>query len=213
MDARRSQSMRVVGILLAAGRGSRFGGDKLVAPLRAAAHGVPAGTPLGVAAARNLVAALPESVAVIRPGDAALAHLLMATGMRVVECTNADAGMGASLACAVRATADADAWIVALADMPWIDPATIVTVADALRAGADVAAPALRGQRGHPVGFSRRYQAELAALTGDVGARGIIQRNAAELTAVDVDDPGILGDVDRPADLAGMPNKRDASAV
>jgi len=205
--------MRVVGILLAAGRGSRFGGDKLMAPLRAAAHGVPAGTPLGVAAARNLVAALPDSVAVVRPGDEALSRLLVATGVRLVECASADDGMGTSLACGVVAAADADAWVVALADMPWIDPTTIVKVADALRAGANITAPALRGQRGHPVGFARRHHAALAALTGDVGARGILQRNAAGLAIVDVDDPGILGDVDRPADLAGNLNKKGASAV
>ena len=193
--------MRVVGILLAAGRGSRFGGDKLVAPLRTAARGVPAGIPLGVAAARNLVAALPESVAVVRPGDAALSRLLVTTGVRVVECASADDGMGASLACGVAAAADADAWVVALADMPWIDPATIVKVADALRAGANIAAPVLRGQRGHPVGFSRRHYAALAALTGDEGARNVMASNAADVVPIDIADTGILVDVDRPQDL------------
>ena len=202
--------MRVVGILLAAGRGSRFGSDKLRARL---AEVKAAGMPLAVAAARNLVAALPESVAVVRPGNAELVRLLGAASVRLVECARADDGMGASLACGINASMDADAWVVALADMPWIEPATIRKVADALRAGASIAAPALRGQRGHPVGFSRRHYAALAALTGDLGARGILERNAAELRAVDVDDPGILADVDRPADLTGRPNKRDASAV
>ena len=193
--------MRVVGILLAAGRGSRFGGDKLMAPLPAPAHGVPAGTPLGVAAARNLVAALADSIAVIRPGGGALADVLGATGIRIVECPNADDGMGASLACGVQATADADGWIVALADMPWIDPATIVKVADALGAGADLAAPALRGIRGHPAGFARRHYAALSTLAADEGARRIIEANAARLVRIDTDDAGILADVDRPPDL------------
>jgi molybdenum cofactor cytidylyltransferase len=193
--------MRVVGILLAAGRGSRFGGDKLIAPLRTAALGVPAGTPLGVAAARNLVAALPDSVAVVRPGDDALSRLLAATGVRLVECASADDGMGTSLACGVAAAADADAWVVALADMPWIDPATIVKVADALRAGANITAPALRGRRGHPVGFSRLHHAALAALAGDLGARGVVEANTANIVQIDSDDAGILADVDRPQDL------------
>jgi molybdenum cofactor cytidylyltransferase len=193
--------MRVVGILLAAGRGSRFGGDKLIAPLRTAALGVPAGTPLGVAAARNLVVALPDSVAVVRPGDDALSRLLAATGVRLVECASADDGMGTSLACGVAAAADADAWVVALADMPWIDPATIVKVADALRAGANITAPALRGRRGHPVGFSRLHHAALAALTGDLGARGVVEANTANIVQIDSDDAGILADVDRPQDL------------
>ena len=91
--------------------------------------------------------------------------------------------------------------------MPWIGHETIVKVADSLRAGANIAAPAVSGQRGHPVGFSHRHRAALAALTGDAGARGILQRNAGGLTIVDVDDPGILADVDRPDDLAGTPNE------
>jgi molybdenum cofactor cytidylyltransferase len=191
------------GILLAAGRGSRFGGDKLLAPLPDATFGVPRGTALGVAAARHLVAALPNSVAVVRPGDAALKGILAQAGLRIVECPRAEEGMGASLACGVLATKEADGWVVALGDMPWIAPATIEAIAAALRAGAALAAPVYRGVRGHPVGFSRRYCADLAALTGDEGARGVLKRDANALTLVEVDDPGVLRDVDVPNALAG----------
>ena len=127
--------MRLTGILLAAGRGARFGGAKLLAPMPAAAHGVGAGTAIGVASCMHLIAALPEVVAVVRPGDSILAGLLRAAGAQVVACARADEGMGASLACGVVSAAQADGWIVALADMPWIDPASIAQVADAVRDG------------------------------------------------------------------------------
>jgi molybdenum cofactor cytidylyltransferase len=121
--------------------------------------------------------------------------------VRIVECTNADDGMGASLACGVAATKDADAWIVALADMPWLAPDTIAAVADAICRGADIAAPAHRSIRGHPVGFSRRHYHALVALTGDAGARDLLKANAASLTLVDVDDEGVVRDVDEPSAL------------
>jgi len=193
--------MHIVGILLAAGRGARFGGAKLLAPLPAASHGVGAGTPVGAAAATHLFAALNDVVAAVRPGDHLLARALEATGARVVPCARADEGMGASLACAVAAAADADGWVVALGDMPWIAPATISAVADALRAGAEIAAPAYRGERGHPVGFGRPYGPLLTALTGDEGARALVNARKWMLRLVDVDDGGTLRDVDHPADL------------
>jgi molybdenum cofactor cytidylyltransferase len=191
--------MRVAGILLAAGRGTRFGGDKLAAPLPQASHGVPRGTPLGVAAAMHLVSALPECVAVVRPADA-LTEALRRTGIGIVECANADDGMGASLACGVGATSDGDGWIVALADMPWIAPATIRAVANAVRNGAGIAAPVYRGERGHPVGFARLHAAALLRLTGDAGARSLLGAHA--VTLLDVDDAGSVRDVDTPAALA-----------
>ena len=89
----------VVGILLAAGRGTRFGGDKLLAPL--------AGECVGATACRRLLVALPYVVAVVRSDDAALAAALGAAGARIIRCADADDGMGASLACGVRATPDA----------------------------------------------------------------------------------------------------------
>ena len=194
--------MRIVGILLAAGRGRRFGGDKRLARLPPAVPGAPAGPPLGVAAARNLVAAIPDAIAVVRPGDRRVAQALRRAGLRVVECAAADDGMGASLACGVAATPDADGWVVALADMPWIASSTTRAVADALIAGASIVAPVHRGLRGHPVGFARAHFAALRALHGDAGARAVVAAHRDELALLDVDDDSILRDVDTPAALA-----------
>lgn len=192
---------RIVGILLAAGAGARFGGGKLLAPLPASAHGVAAGTPIGAASARHLLAALGDVVAVVRPRDPQLTDALAGTGARVVECARADEGMGVSLAHAVAEVGDADGWVVALADMPWIAPATIDLVAAALRDGASLAAPAYRGTRGHPVGFAGAFGPQLRELTGDEGARSIVAAWTSSLRIVAVDDPGVLRDVDRPGDL------------
>jgi molybdenum cofactor cytidylyltransferase len=195
--------MRLVGILLAAGRGARFGGDKLLARLPAASHGVGTGTPVGAAASRHLLAAIGEVIAIVRPGDSLLRAALSGTGARVIACADAHLGMGASLACGVAAAADADGWIVALADMPWIAPATIMAVGDALASGAEMAAPSYRGERGHPVGFAKSYAKVLVALTGDEGARAVISARRWALQEIEVDDAGVLRDVDRPDDLVG----------
>jgi molybdenum cofactor cytidylyltransferase len=192
----------IVGILLAAGRATRFGSDKLLAPLANAPADVAAGTPVGIAAARHLVAAVPDSIAVVRAQEDTLSKRLRATGLRIVVCADADAGMGASLACGVAAAREADGWVIALADMPWIAPATIRAVADALAAGADIAAPSFDGERGHPVGFARRHYEALVALRGDTGARELLMGHRERIARLDVDDPGVLADVDTPRDLA-----------
>jgi molybdenum cofactor cytidylyltransferase len=195
--------MRVIGILLAAGEGARFGGAKLLTPLPAASHGVGAGTAIGVASCLHLLSALPEVVAVVRPGDSILADQLRAAGAQVVECTRANEGMGASLACGVAATAVAEGWIVALADMPWIAPSTVALVVDALRAGADIVATSRIGVRGHPVGFAGQHYAALAGLAGDEGAKSILAAHRDRVQLVEVADNGVLRDVDTPADIAG----------
>lgn len=188
--------MKLVGLLLAAGSGHRFGSHKLLAPL-------PDGTPLAIAAARTLAAALPDSVAVIRHGDGELARRLTAEGLGVLPIRPAsDAqGMGDSLAWGVEATAGADGWVIALADMPFIRAESITAIAEAMRDGAPLAAPVYRGRRGHPVAFDRAFRPSLCALYGDAGARSILERHRERMVRVPVDDPGVLVDVDLPADL------------
>jgi molybdenum cofactor cytidylyltransferase len=186
----------IAGVLLAAGRARRFGASKLMAPLPGAAG------PVGVAACRALVAALPRSVAVVRPDDPELAAALRAAGAEIVECAIADGGMGTSLACGVGATRDAAGWVVALADMPWVATTTTQAVADALAAGVVVAAPWFRGQRGHPVGFGAACLPALLALAGDEGAKRVFIAHEARARRIDVDDPGCVRDVDRIGDLA-----------
>ena len=158
-------------------------------------------TSVGVAACRHLFSALSEIVAIVRPGDDELAGELRQAGARVVVCVDAEQGMGRSLACGVRASHDADGWIVALADMPWVRPATIERLAAALTEGVDIVAPTYLGKRGNPVGFSRRHFAALTALQDDEGARAIVAAHRETVTLQECDDAGVVRDVDLKTDL------------
>jgi len=183
-------------ILLAAGKGSRFDPlglqNKLLQPL-------PDGCAVAVAAAASLLAITPRVLAVVRPDADQLRAELQAIGCDVVSCMHADDGMGATLAHAVRLSRHAAGWIVALADMPYLKPATIAALLDALRNGADIAAPAHGGRRGNPVAFSCLHLDELLQLSGDIGARRLLKDYPVQ--SVEVDDPGIHLDIDRPQDL------------
>jgi molybdenum cofactor cytidylyltransferase len=184
----------ITGILLAAGSGSRFGGGKLLHPLSD-------GTPIGVAALRNLKNALPDAIAVVRAGDNRLRNLFEQEGVAVHICADAHLGMARSFACAFGASSAARGWVIALADMPYLQPQTIRTIAAQIERTGGIAAAAYHGQRGHPVGFGRRYLNELLKLQGDEGARAVIERHPSDVVIVDCDDRGILRDIDTPADL------------
>jgi molybdenum cofactor cytidylyltransferase len=191
----------IAGVLLAAGAGKRFGGGKLLHPL--------SGVPVGVAALRNLKAALPHVVAVIRPGDSELRAALAVEGAFVIECADAHLGMGHTLAAGVAHCAQAAGWVIALGDMPRIAPGTVKAVAQALREGARIVVPMLNRSRGHPVGFSRQFRDQLLALSGDAGARDLLKAHAADVTWLNVQDDGILQDVDTPEDARRI-EKRDS---
>jgi molybdenum cofactor cytidylyltransferase len=187
-----------VRILLAAGQAKRFGGDKLLHPLRD-------GTPMALAAARSLASACPVWVSVLRPEQTLVATLLRAEGFYTEFDAAARDGMGASLAAAVALSGGARGWLVALADMPWVRPKTMQAVVASLRSGAALAAPYYHGRRGHPVGFSGRWFDELSSLQGDLGARELLASHDRELVALISRDPGVLADVDRPEQLARPP--------
>jgi molybdenum cofactor cytidylyltransferase len=182
------------GILLAAGRSTRFGADKLL-------HTLADGTSIALASAKPMKAVLRRVVAVVDPRNAALCRLLESAGVEIVAAPTADEGMGKSLAAGVAATSGSAGWIVALADMPFIASATVARLLSALQAGAAVAAPTYQGRRGHPVGFDRRFRDELLAMRGDEGARHIVAAHRDGLRLIEVDDPGVLRDIDTPEDL------------
>ncbi|HEV7814088.1 MAG TPA: nucleotidyltransferase family protein, partial [Janthinobacterium sp.] len=138
-------------------------------------------------------------VAVVRPGDDRVAALLGGLGCEVRVCADADTGMAASLTHAIDYTKGAPGWLVALGDMPHVQPATIARLAQAIEQGADIAVPVYRGARGNPVAFSDFHLPLLLALDGDQGARNILKSHAVR--EVDVDDAGILRDIDTPEDL------------
>ena len=188
----------ICGILLAAGSASRFGSHKLL-------HLLPDGIPIGVAAARNLKQGVGHAIAVVRPDDLRLSALLQSEGLTTVVVEHAERGISASLVSAISATANADGWLIALADMPWIEPQTISAIAMMLEQGANLAAPCYAGQRGHPVGFSRRFLPDLLGLTGDKGAGDLLRTSHDLLEYFHCDDAGIVQDIDRPLDLMAKP--------
>jgi molybdenum cofactor cytidylyltransferase len=196
-------------VVLAAGRGSRFRGSdhKLAQPLGAS-------NVLGTTLSQVLASRLPI-VVVTTAALAEIARFSVAT-RDIVILPAADTagpspeGMGYSIACGVSARPDASGWLILPGDMPLITPGTLQAVARDLRHHA-VAYAQHHGQRGHPVGFSAELYSELAALSGDDGARRVVARYPAH--GVEVDDPGVLIDIDTEADLEGLRCGRPAAAA
>lgn len=185
----------VVGVLLAAGSGARFaGGNKLLAEVD--------GDPIVVRAATTLCEARVEAALAVVGYQAE--RIAPAVADLPIETTvNPDYADGQATSVRVGVEwaidRDADAVLIALGDMPWVQPETYSAVLDAYRDGADIVVPAYDGQRGNPVLFGARHFDALCDVTGDSGGRQLFATN--DVTRVPVDDPGVGRDVDTPDDL------------
>jgi molybdenum cofactor cytidylyltransferase len=94
-----------------------------------------------------------------------------------------------------------DAAVVALGDMPFVDPKTVETLVSTYEAGVgDAVAASHDGQRGNPVLFDRRFFADLTAVAGDIGGRQILVKSDRS-ACVAVPDSGVRRDIDDPDDL------------
>ena len=111
-------------------------------------------------------------------------------------------GMGDSVAAAVRATSQANGWLVLPGDLPLIQPATLLALATQLMQAdpsCQVVVPVFNGQRGHPVGFAAQCRGDLMALAGEHGAASVVKKYAVR--EVPVDDAGCTTDIDTVTDL------------
>jgi molybdenum cofactor cytidylyltransferase len=184
---------RVGGLLLAAGAGSRFGGDKREARL-------PDGTTMLERSLRLLQLCCDETVLVIGARDSESDFRARHPEVRVLRSPRSAGGMGFTLADAVAQLPAWDACLLSLADKPFIRPESARRVRELL-AVHELVVPTYGGAWGHPVGFARRFFHALSRLEGDAGARSLIVAERARAFFVELDDPGILADVDTPAEL------------
>jgi molybdenum cofactor cytidylyltransferase len=191
---------RVAAIVLAAGRASRMGENKLLAELD--------GEPLVRHAVRAALASPARPVVVVTGNDADRVRAAVA-GLPVEIVHNPDyaTGMASSLRAGVAAVKDAAGALVCLGDMPRVTAAHLARLVDEFVAADDdgaIVVPTCDRKRGNPVLWGCRRFAEIDALAGDVGARAIIDRHPDDVRSVAIDDPAILVDVDTPEALARL---------
>jgi molybdenum cofactor cytidylyltransferase len=181
-------------IVLAAGPGRRFSGTehKLQQPLGGSSV-------LGTTLRHAIDSRLPVLVVTTERLAPLVAGQIAAGDMLVLADADTRRGIGHSIAAGVAERTSAHGWLVLPGDMPLVKPASLRAVASAL-AEHPVACAQYRGRRGYPVGFAAELYSELVMLTGDDGARRLIARYPAH--GEEVDDPGVLVDVDTVADLA-----------
>jgi molybdenum cofactor cytidylyltransferase len=180
-------------VVLAAGKGSRFGAasHKLEQPFGPS-------TVLGSTVRHAIETQLPVVVVTTEALAPLVARQVARRDIVVLSDADAARGMGASIAAGVAERSGAPGWLVLPGDMPLVRPSSIRAVATALEHHPVVYAQH-QGRRGHPVGFSAELYSELILLSGDEGARRVMARYPAH--GQEVDDRGVLVDVDTQADL------------
>lgn len=180
-------------VIPAAGAGRRFGGPphKLAQPFGGS-----------TVLERTVRQAVQTQLPVLVVTTAALAPLvarhLATRDIVVLAAGEAVRGLGHTMSAGVAERSGAPGWLMLPGDMPLVQPGSILAVAAALESHPVVAAQH-RGRRGHPVGFAAELYSELMLLQGDDGARRLLARYP--LHGVELDDPGVLLDVDTPSDL------------
>jgi len=184
----------IAAVVLAAGLSRRMGRPKLLLDLGGAAV-------IRRTVERVLAAGLEDVIVVVPPDAARIAAAL--EGLPVRYAVNADpaAGQASSIVAGVRALGpSADAALIALGDQPTVPPDVIPALVRALAdTGRPIAAPVYRGERGNPVLFAAALFPEISALSGDRGARALLERDPVRVALVQIDSP-MPPDLDTPED-------------
>jgi len=186
----------VVGVLLAAGKSSRFGANKMLACLSDS-------VPIGVRSAETLRKCVDDLLVVVDSENTVTRSLFIDHGFDVAVSQNSGLGMGYSLSHGIAASSEATHWIIALADMPYLSLSTICKLRDFLVTRNQITVPVFEDRLGHPVGFPMKYKEQLIRLTGDTGARNILDCSGADTFFFMTSDLGVVKDIDVRSDLFG----------
>ncbi|MBS7623707.1 molybdenum cofactor cytidylyltransferase [Candidatus Bathyarchaeota archaeon] len=183
-------------ILLAAGESSRMGRTKQILKFREST--------ILQETVRNLLGSKIDELIVVLGHDADKLRRLLSLESRARLVLNQEyrKGIGSSIRCGVQsADPNTEAFLIALADQPLIRTEIIDLLIERYRVThAGIVAPVYRSIKGHPVIISRKYRNELLKLSGDRGARDLLERHRDDTVNVEVDSPEILQDVDREED-------------
>jgi molybdenum cofactor cytidylyltransferase len=194
-------TQRRAALLLAAGHARRFGGDKLLAPLR--------GKPLIVHAIAAAQAVPVEAIVIVkRPGEALdqACRTLAAADARIRFVDIASDSMSESLRAGLDALGPDISVLVFLGDMPDI-PHDLAGALCAALGGHFAALPRFEGAPGHPVLLSPRAATLAAGLTGDSGAGALLRRHVAEVLYLESESRGVVRDIDTPQDLLALDDR------
>ncbi|EJW11639.1 putative MobA-related protein [Rhodovulum sp. PH10] len=192
---------KIAAVVLAAGRSTRMGGpNKLLAEI--------GGRPMVRIAVETALRSKAAPVVVVTGHQEREVRAALA-GLPVAFAHNPDfaEGLSTSVKAGIAAVpADVDGAIVSLGDMPQIDPGLIDRLLAAFdpEKGALIVIPTVAGKRGNPVVWARRFFADLAGLTGDVGARNLVAAYQEAVAEVPVDGAAVFTDVDTPDALEAV---------
>ena len=187
----------IAGIVLAAGFARRMGRQKLLLQLQ--------GKPVVRWAVERLAAHVDDVVVVTGQDDAPVREALAGLAVRYAVNPNPQAGQGSSIAVGVGALKPwTRAALIALGDQPRIPEAVVSRLLEAFaRSGKAIVVPVYRGTQGTPVLFASEVFPELRTLTGDAGARAVVQARPERVESVPIDAP-MPPDVDTPEDYARL---------
>jgi molybdenum cofactor cytidylyltransferase len=192
--------LRVASVVLAAGLSRRMGFNKLVAPVCGKPllqHVLDLVAGVGLFSERVLVLGYMHE-AVYRSIDRSILGMF-----RMVVNESYSEGLGSSVRRAImEIQGGVDAIMFFNGDTPFVRRSTVLKLLDVYRSLKPlIVAPSHRGVRGTPVLLDSSLRGELLNLKGDIGARAIFHKYGDKMVVVDVEDPGVLLDIDTPEDL------------
>jgi molybdenum cofactor cytidylyltransferase len=197
MDAR---APFVSAVVLAAGRSTRMGRNKLLEPLK--------GKPLIRHALEGALASQADETIIVTGHEAgAIRDAISGLNVRIVHNPDYAKGLSTSVRCGLSAISDnSDGALILLGDMPGVDAELInlLIAAFAPQEGRAICLASRQGKRGNPVLWARRFFGAMAELEGDMGARDLLAIYPELIAEVEAGSDAPLTDIDTPEALAAF---------